>query len=198
MPIRGRLRALLYRILLGYEVRATTIGYGTVVAVDSARLVGCEIASFNIFSGPATLDIRRGVRISHGNRFACGSWTASPDYASHGFERRLLIDEGSFIASKHYFDISGFLLIGRNVWVAGRDSQFWTHGARSRRCDVHIGDRSFIGSAVRFAPGSGVSAGCMIGIGSVVTKRFPEENVVIGGAPAVVIGTREARDNRLR
>ena len=52
---------------------------------------------------------------------------------------------------------------------------------------VTIGSHCYIGSAVRFAPGSKVGNNCIITMGSVVTKKFCVDNALIRGVPAKVI-----------
>jgi acetyltransferase-like isoleucine patch superfamily enzyme len=69
-----------------------------------------------------------------------------------------------------------------------------THGAGTMNRDIKLGDDCFVGSAVRFAPGAGVGDRVIVGIGAVVTKQLPENNVVVGGFPAKVIKIREADD----
>lgn len=80
-------------------------------------------------------------------------------------------------------------MIGDRCWIAGRGSQFWTHGASTPRTTVHIGADCFVGSACRFAPGAAVAEHCVVSLGSVVTRRFTTPYRLLGGVPA-----RELRD----
>ena len=77
--------------------------------------------------------------------------------------------------------------MGQGSWIAGRDSQFWTHGVNVTDRNIRIGRNSYIGSAVRFAPGSGVGDNIIVGIGSVVTKVIDASNALISGFPAQVV-----------
>lgn len=54
--------------------------------------------------------------------------------------------------------------------------------------DVTIGNNVFVGIDVTFLPNSGVGNNCIVGYGSVVTKKFGD-NVVIAGCPAKIICT---------
>ena len=91
------------------------------------------------------------------------------------------------ITSNHYFDVAGTFVLGNNSWIAGIGSQFWTHGAGVQERNITIGERCYLGSAVRFAPGSSVGDNCIVGLGSVVTKEFNSNNAVIAGHPAKII-----------
>ncbi|HDJ1512593.1 TPA: type 8 capsular polysaccharide synthesis protein Cap8J, partial [Staphylococcus aureus] len=53
--------------------------------------------------------------------------------------------------------------------------------------DVKIGNYSWIGMNSVILPGVELGEHTIVGAGSVVTKSFPEGNVVIGGNPAKVI-----------
>ena len=66
-------------------------------------------------------------------------------------------------------------------------SQFWTHGAGVVDRNIQIGRDCYLGSAIRFAPGSGVGDNVIVAMGSVVTKKFEESMVMIGDVPATVL-----------
>ncbi|MBO8759626.1 type 8 capsular polysaccharide synthesis protein Cap8J, partial [Staphylococcus aureus] len=53
--------------------------------------------------------------------------------------------------------------------------------------DVKIGNYSWIGMNSVILPGVELGEHTIVGAGSVVTKSFPEGNVVIGGNPAKII-----------
>ncbi len=130
------------------------------------------------------VEIADGVKIGDQNRFVCGFWTLQH---GQGYARRLIIGENVLITSAHYFDVCGLLEIGSGSWIAGIGSQFWTHGAGIARRHVRIGKDCYLGSAVRFGPGAAIEDGVMVALGSVVTRRFPGNDLLIGGAPASVV-----------
>lgn len=134
-----------------------------------------------------TVSIADSVKVGHFNQFICGFWTLQ-----HGDEyaRRLDIGAGALITSSHYFDVCGLLEIGAGSWVAGVGSQFWTHGAGIARRYVRIGRDCYLGSAVRFGPGAAIGDGVMVALGSVVTRKFAGDRLLIGGAPASVVMSR--------
>ncbi len=133
------------------------------------------------------LEIGDGVKIGDQNRFVCGFWTL--EYGEQ-YARRLTIGENALITSSHYFDVCGSLEIGAGSWVAGIGSQFWTHGAGIARRYVRIGKDCYLGSAVLFGPGAVIEDGVMVALGSVVTRKFVGNRLLIGGAPASVVMSR--------
>jgi acetyltransferase-like isoleucine patch superfamily enzyme len=179
------LRVLGYR-LLGYKISGR-IGFGTVIAVSSARIEKCKIGLFNLFVGPMKVEIGADASIGDRNTFSCGFWTVKEEYQSKNYARSLQIGPNSLITSSHYFDLAGSFVLGAGSWVAGIDSQFWTHGAGVADRDIWIGRNCYIGSAVRFAPGSWVGDQVIVALGSVVTRKFDLSRAMIGGVPATVL-----------
>ena len=184
VPINA-LRVLGYR-LLGYKV-AGRIGFGTIIAVSEAQIEKCRIGPFNLFVGPMKVEIGEGARIENRNNFSCGFWTTQEQYRNKNYARYLRIGENTLITSGHYFDVAGSFELGDGSWVAGMGSQFWTHGAGVLDRDIHIGRDCYLGSAVRFAPGSTVGDRVIVAMGSVVTRKFDLSKAMIGGVPATVL-----------
>jgi acetyltransferase-like isoleucine patch superfamily enzyme len=182
------LRVLGYR-LLGYNIQGSQIGFGTVIAVDEAVVEAARIGPFNLFAGPMKIHIHRGASIGNRNEFICGYWTLREEYKDARYARRLEICEGALITSSHYFDLSGSLVLGERSWIAGIDSQFWTHGAGVKERDIRIGSDCYIGSAVRFSPGSSIGDHVIVAMGSVVSGALSENNALVGGVPARVLKT---------
>lgn len=103
---------------------------------------------------------------------------------------------------KFYCDmpVEPFLVtIGDDVTIAA-GTALLTHDNSVIKCDldatdyfgrVTIGDSCFIGLHSILLPGVALGDHTLVGAGSVVTKSFPEGNVVIAGNPARVICTLE-------
>ena len=92
-------------------------------------------------------------------------------------------------------------IIGNHSMI-GRDSFILESNHRFDRIDIPINDQGslppkqtvieddvWIGVRCIFTPGRNVKKGTIIGMGSVVTKDFPEYSI-IGGAPAKLIRSR--------
>ena len=179
------LRVLGYR-LLGYQVTGR-IGFGTVIAVSAAHIANCKLGVFNLFAGPMQVEIGAGVSIGDRNTFSCGFWTTQEQYKNKNYARSLRIGVNTLITSGHYFDLAGSFVLEEGSWIAGIGSQFWTHGAGVTDRDIRIGRDCYLGSAVRFAPGSAIGDSVIVAMGSVVTKKFELSKAMIGGVPATIL-----------
>jgi acetyltransferase-like isoleucine patch superfamily enzyme len=185
LPLNG-LRLFGYR-LLGYQIQNARIGFGTVIAVDEAILESCKIGPFNVFVGPMKIHIHSGVSIGNRNEFVCGYWVLRQEYKDRHYARSLEVCAEALITSRHYFDLSGALVLGERSWIAGIDSQFWTHGVGVAERDITIGSDCYLGSAVRFSPGSSIADDVVVAMGSVVSGVLSESNALVGGVPARVL-----------
>jgi len=181
------LRVTAYRFLLGYKIVDAKLGFGTIIAVDDAEIGACQIGWGNLFTGPMKMTIGKGASIGHRNIFSCGYWTTRAEHAGANYARNLVIANDTLITSQHYIDVAGTFTIGAGSWIAGIGSQFWTHGAGILDRDIAIGENCYLGSAVRFAPGTSIGNNTLVAMGSVVTKKFKLENAMIGGVPAGVL-----------
>jgi len=179
------LRVLGYR-LLGYKASGR-IGFGTVIAVSEAHIEKCKIGIFNLFIGPMKVKIGAGASIENRNTFSCGFWTVKEQYQDKNYARSLKIGKNTLITSGHYIDVAGSFVLGDGSWIAGMGSQFWTHGAGVLDRNIKIGRDCYLGSAIRFAPGSSVGDNVIVAMGSVVTKRFDVNKAMIGGVPATIV-----------
>ena len=110
------------------------------------------------------------------------------------------IGDNSRIINNHHFDVWNDIQIGNNSWIAGKNSQFWTHGSihtktRNKNLSIVIKDDVYIGSACSFAPGVVIESVNLIGLGSVVTRSFTANETIIAGNPALIV--KEAIDWRI-
>lgn len=183
----NKLRCFLYRTIFGYNIHQSKIGWRTVIVVDYAKLIECQIGSGNRFVGPMNIVINKNAFIGSGNIFDCGWWSIDEQLENMNYERNLLIEADTHIGSGHHIDVVGSFTLSKNSLIAGKGSQFWTHGAGVRDRNIFIGKNCYIGSAVRFAPGSSIGNNSIVGLGSIITKKFNSKNVMIAGQPAKII-----------
>ncbi|MFC1735118.1 acyltransferase [Candidatus Hydrogenedentota bacterium] len=192
MPL-NIMRTAMYRFAMGYEISlAAKIGFATRIVVKKAKIGRAVIGRFNRFIGPFRLQIEDGAYIGSRNTFECGFWSLKPEFNGAGFPRFCELGDNTVITCGHYFDSTGGFRLGERSWIAGRDSQFWTHGAEGDKAIsrmINIGSSSYIGSAVRFTAGSGIGDHSVVAVGSVVTERFDKSHLLVGGVPAKVIRT---------
>lgn len=73
--------------------------------------------------------------------------------------------------------------------VGGKSCEFYTHDMYNgkRFGPIEIGDGCYVGSSCKFSLGSKISSKSVVAMGSVVTKSFDEEDVLLGGVPAGII-----------
>jgi acetyltransferase-like isoleucine patch superfamily enzyme len=182
----SKIRVILYRLFFGYNIRNSRIGFGTIIVVESFNINKASIGKFCQFYGPMKVEIFEKARIGNSNIFSCGFWTKEDQYRDGNFKRHLIIGNNTLITRGHYFDLAGSFFLGDNSWIAGYGSQFWTHGAGIADRDIKIGRGCYIGSAVRFAPGSSIGNFVLVGMGSVVLRKINIDNAVIAGVPATI------------
>lgn len=187
----GRLRVMLYRVLLGYRIGGGWIGMYTVIAVDEFVAETIQVGIGNKIIGPFKFRAGKGVSIGHNNEFSCENWVLGDEFSKRNFARILDLGDCVMITSWHFIDVVGQVRIGEGTWCAGRGSQIWSHGLGVG--DVLIGSNCYLGSAVRICPGSAIADDCVLAMGSVLTKRFGRRRSLIGGIPAKVI-----KDNYVR
>ena len=177
------LRVFAYKKIFKYEILSSRIGFRTIIIVEKVKLKNSVIGAHNKLIGPMNVVITN-AKIGSYNIFNCPDWSSKK---SEEYLRHLFIKDNAFIANYHYLDIAGQFVLGESSWIAGVGSQFWTHGAGVKEKNISIGKNCYIGSAVRFAPGCEVRNNVIVGIGSVLTKKLLENNVMIAGIPAKVI-----------
>jgi acetyltransferase-like isoleucine patch superfamily enzyme len=181
----GAARIALYRRLLGYDIAAgCRIGMLNLIACRSLRLgPGSVIGRGNLVKGD--FDLVAGARLFIGNLnvLTC-PWRLADRDPARGYGTRIAFGDDCLVNDRHYLDGHGRITVGDGSWIAGRDSQLYTHGIGVDDRDIAIGRGCFIGSAARFAPGSGVGDRIVVGIGSVVVERIEAEAALVAGFPA--------------
>lgn len=178
-PTSG-LRRLLYRTVLGYEIAPSArLGFMAVIAVKQARIqAGARLGRFTRISGPIRFEAGEKSRLGPSNLITCGEHMLHRVTDPH-----VVLGARSLVTVGHFIDASGGFKLGEDAWIAGRASQFWTHGAGQVE-PISIGARSYVGSAARMAPGSTVAPDCVVAMGSVVTSNLDTPHSLFGGVPA--------------
>jgi acetyltransferase-like isoleucine patch superfamily enzyme len=193
----------LYRLLFGYKIgKRVKIGFSVIDAKECAIDDDVRIGHLNLFVQTKKLTIGDNARIGHLNIIRGGEEVilgrfceilrlneinAIPNpVASNPVDQRFILGNGSVIAASHKIDFSDKVEFGKCVILGGRNSSLWTHNRQSTE-QINIGDYAYLGSEIRIAPGGEVPAKCVVGIGSVITKKFETENTLIAGVPAKII-----------
>lgn len=188
------------------------IGFSVIDAEDCTIENDVTIGHFNLIVGVKKLKIGDNAKIGYlnlirgGNEVAIGRYceimrlneiNSIPDpVVSNPVDQRFILGAGSVITASHKIDFTDRVELGRRVILGGRNSSLWTH-SRQKTAPINIGSKTYIGSEVRFAPGSGTGDRCVVGMGSVITKPFFAHSEVIAGVPARKIREVSAKDHDL-
>ncbi len=197
------LKRSIYRHVFGYTIgKNVFIGLSVIDVQDCQIDDGVSIGHFNVFISTKKLSIGELTRIGHFNIFRGGDLISIGRYceilrfneinsipdpvASNQVDPTLIIGNGCMISSSHKIDFTDRVEFGRRVILGGRNSSIWTHN-RQETQPIKIGELCYIGSEIRMAPGSSIPDRCIVGIGSVITKKLEAKPSLIGGVPAKVI-----------
>jgi acetyltransferase-like isoleucine patch superfamily enzyme len=174
--------------------RSVKIGFGCRIAVDRLTIGdNVTIGRFNRFVGPVDLSIGSGTQIGARNRIGCSGWVSERRFAEEGYARTMRLGQNCLVTDNHVFDCAGLVEIGDGTWFAGSASQVWTHGVGISERDVVVGARSYLGSAVRLAPGARLGEECILSLGSVLSGDLSAARcAMVAGVPARVIKQLEA------
>ena len=101
------------------------------------------------------------------------------------------------ISGSCYFQAINGIKLGKNflfapgVKIISANHDFEENLKSIKIEPIIIGDNVWIGTNVVILPSVKIGNNCTIGAGSIVTKSFPEDNLIIAGNPAKVIGKRK-------
>jgi acetyltransferase-like isoleucine patch superfamily enzyme len=195
----------IYRYVCGYRIgKRVRIGVSIIDAAECEIGDDVTIGHFNLFVGTKKLVIGDHCRIGHlnvirgGDEVRLGKYSEiirlneinsipEPDVVNET-DPRFLLGDGSVIVASHKIDFTDRVEIGKRVILGGRNSSLWTHNRQMTK-PITIGDNAYIGSEIRIAPGGEIPPRCVVGIGSVITKRLDGENNLIAGVPAKVVNS---------
>jgi len=142
-----------------------------------------RIGALNIFRGGDEISIGRYCDILRLNEI---NSIPEPELLDGKADAKFILGDGSMIGASHKIDFTDRVTMGKRVIFGGRNSSIWTHN-RQQTEPVEIGDYTYLGSEIRIAPGAIIPAKCIVGMGSVVAKRFTREYWLIAGVPAAEI-----------
>jgi acetyltransferase-like isoleucine patch superfamily enzyme len=199
------LKRPLYRLFFGYKIgKRVRIGLSIIDVVDCRIDDDVSIGHFNFFTGTKNLSIGDHTRIGHlnvirgGDEVRLGRYSEiirfneinsipEPDVVNET-DPRFLLGDGSVIVASHKIDFTDRVEIGKRVILGGRNSSLWTHNRQMTK-PITIGDYAYVGSEIRVAPGGEIPPRCVVGIGSVITKKLDGENCLIAGVPAKTVNS---------
>ncbi|MEO5858809.1 MAG: hypothetical protein ABIR33_07655 [Pyrinomonadaceae bacterium] len=188
------------RWMFGYKIgRRVRIGFSIIEARECEIADDVSIGHLNIFTGVGKLSIGEHSRIGALNIFRGGeeirigrycdilrlneiNSIPEPDVVNET-DPRFIMGDGSMIGASHKIDFTDRVEFEKCVILGGRNSSVWTHNRQMTK-PVVVGERSYLGSEIRIAPGSQIASRCIVGMGAVISGRFNAEYKLIGGVPA--------------
>ena len=191
---------LVLRVCFGYRIgKRVRIGFSVLDAGECEIGDDVRIGHFNVFTRVGKLSIGEHTRIGVLNIFRGGdeirigryceilrlneiNSIPEPDVVNET-DPRFLMGDGCMIAASQKIDFTDRVEFGNRVILGGRNSSVWTHN-RQKTAPVSIGERTYLGSEIRIAPGAQVAAKCIVGMGAVISGKFEAEYKLIGGVPA--------------
>lgn len=104
-------------------------------------------------------------------------------------------DLNNFQGSDKYFQSIGQakIIIGKGTWIANNvglitaNHDIHNLASHEKGKTILLGDNCWIGMNSVILPGVTLGSNTIVGAGSVVTKSFPEGNIIVAGNPAKVI-----------
>lgn len=197
------LKRPLYRLFFGYKIgKRVRIGFSIIDAQECRIDDDVSIGHLNALVGTKKLSVGEHTRIGHLNIIRGGDEVRIGRYAEilrlneinsipdpvivTPAEPVFILGDGSVITTSHKIDFTDRVEFGKRVILGGRNSSLWTHNRQSTK-PITIGDFSYIGSEIRIAPGGAIPPKCIVGIGSVITKKFEDEYFLIAGVPAKAV-----------
>jgi len=137
------------------------------------------------------------VLIRDNNIILCGKLEIGNNTAIHSGNvisgsANFIVGKNSRIINDHFFDLYNNITVGNNTWLAGKESQFWTHGSihtktGNKDLSISIGDNVYVGSKVCFAPGVKIENVNLIGLGSVVSRSILTNKNIVAGNPSKIV-----------
>lgn len=79
-------------------------------------------------------------------------------------------------------------LFAPGVKIISANHDFFERTKSIKTSPIVIGDNVWLGANVIILPGVRIGNNCIVGAGSVVTKSFEKDNLIIAGNPAKIIG----------
>lgn len=100
------------------------------------------------------------------------------------------INQKSSLVAGNRITIGKKVLLSSEIMIIDSDfhSIYDSNGAHINASEpIEIGDKVWIGYRCMLLKGAKIPGGSVIGAGSIVTKQFTEENVILAGVPAKIV-----------
>lgn len=190
-----RLRCICLNMLRGFNIHPHAhIGKSIILAKELTLEENAHIGSGTFCKGINRLVMRKNSNLGNFNFITGVPVYEGNIHFSHVPDRKceLVIGEETGITSRHYFDCTAGIYIGKFCQIAGHGSSFLTHSIdlKNSRQDaekIEIGDYSFIGLKSTILKGVTISDKIAVGACSLVTTSLLISESLFAGIPAKFI-----------
>lgn len=188
----NRLRRVIYRRLLGYDIHPSAQVGHSLIDVDHLLMSeGAAIGSLSVIRGCEDVVMREEAVI--GPLVWVNSVRKDKGYfAGQDRQCELIMDRGSVITCLHLLDCCHRIEFGAYASLAGFGSQILTHSvniARVRQSarPVRIGHHTMVGTRSVILPGVTIPECSIVSAGSVMTRSFDNGPHLYSGVPAAAL-----------
>lgn len=184
MILPNFLKIILYRKIFRWKIgEKVHIGISFIDAKDVVLKDNARIGNLTLIKNMRKLELGRNTVIGNINRIN-GS-------LRNNWAGELIMGNNSSITSSHFIDAGGGVYIGDSVTIGGIHCEVWSHEISFSQGIVipkstRIGTNVYIASSAKLAPGANIPSYCVVGLGTVVPKKFAcdEFNIIVGD-PAI-------------
>ncbi|TFC12024.1 hypothetical protein E3O19_13810 [Cryobacterium algoritolerans] len=163
---------------------------GPILVVGATRLdisEGARIGPFNVFRNVNELRLGPFSEIGQWNWVSAAPFLVEAQQVETAGVLR--VGGHSAITSRHYFDVSGGVIVGAFSTIAGVRSVFMTHGIDVvdgvlDTKSIEIGEYAMVGGSCSLVLGARVPPYSVVAMGSVVIAGLTESHALYAGAPA--------------
>lgn len=154
------------------------IGYGDVGVFDQQK-------TRTIWENRGKIIFKGQTNIGHGSRICVGKTGLL------SFGEFFAITAESSIICFHKISFGASCLLSWQILMMDTDFHKVYHDQKLINEDqpIEIGDKVWIGARCVIQKGANIGSGSIVAAGAVVTGKFSQQNVVLGGTPAKIINT---------
>lgn len=193
------IRRRLLNIIFNHSIsKSAHIGFSIILAKRIEMHAKSRIGHFTIIKGASLIVLNERSSIGNLNWiFAFPIGTKSQHFHDQpGRSASLVLGRHSAITARHILDCTDSIKIGEFSTVAGYRTQFLTHSinlreSRQKAECIEIGKYCFIGTGCILLPGASLPDFCVLGAGSVLTKKFKDSFSLYSGTPAIQVRSLE-------
>ncbi|MCX6082315.1 MAG: acyltransferase [Chloroflexi bacterium] len=186
-----KIRRIMFNFLFGYCIHQTAkIGFSIIIPDKLVMGANAQIGHLSFCKGLRLLELGDNCIIGNLN-WISGLALNDRKYFQYKNDRNpsLVLGAHSAVTSRHLFDCTDRVEIGRFSTIAGHGSQFLTHSINleenKQKCHgIKIGDFCFVGTASVILSNTELPSYSILGAASLLNKKYFDKYYLYGGVPA--------------